>query len=125
MLRLSGQGESDDGGTPGDLYVVVHVKRHRVFQRVGDDIVMELPISVTQAALGAEVEVPTLEQRVKLTIPSGTQPDTILKLKGQGMPRSRWRGRGDQLVQIKLIVPKKLKPHQRELLEKLAKDLDK
>ncbi len=124
MLRLKEQGASGDGGQPGDLYVVVHIKPDKTFQRVGDDVLIELPITITQAALGTEIEVPTLTSRAKLKIPAGTQPDTVLRLKGQGMPRVRWRGNGDQLIQIKVTVPKKLKPHQRELLEQLSKELD-
>jgi molecular chaperone DnaJ len=125
MLRLKDQGASQDGGSPGDLYVVVQIKPDKTFQRVGDDILLELPISITQAALGTEIEVPTLLSKAKLKIPAGTQPDTVLRLKGQGMPRTRWRGNGDQLIRIQVIVPKKLKQHQRELLEQLAKELDK
>jgi molecular chaperone DnaJ len=124
MLRLKDQGASQSGGSPGDLYVVVHIEPDKTFQRVGDNTVIELPITITQAVLGAEVEVPTLLSKAKLKIPAGTQPDTILRLKGQGMPRARWRGNGDQLVHIKVKVPKKLKPHQRELLERLAEDFD-
>jgi molecular chaperone DnaJ len=124
MLRLKDQGASHNGSPPGDLYVVVHIKPDKTFQRVGDDIVIELPITITQATLGAEIEVPTLLSKAKLKIPGGTQPDTILRLRGQGMPRARWRGNGDQLVRIKVIVPKKLSREQRELLAKLAEQLD-
>lgn len=124
MLRLTGQGASENGGQPGDLYVVIHVQPDQTFERIGDDILMELPISITQAVLGSEVEVPTLTARAKITIPPGTQPDSILKLKGQGMPRSRWRGNGDQLIRIKVKVPTKLTKRQRELLEELSKELD-
>jgi molecular chaperone DnaJ len=125
MLRLKDQGASHDGGPPGDLYVVVYIEPDKTFQRVGDDILLEIPISLTQAALGAEIEVPTLLSKAKLKIPAGTQPDTVLRLRGQGMPRARWRGNGDQLVQIKVEVPKKLTRQQRELLEQLAEELDK
>ena len=124
MLRLKDQGASQSGGRPGDLYVVVHVKPDKTFQRVGDDIILELPISITQATLGAEIEVPTLLSKAILKIPAGTQPDTVLRLRGQGMPRARWRGNGDQLVRIKVVVPKKLKRSQRELFEQLADELD-
>ncbi len=124
MLRLRDQGASQEGGKPGDLYVVVHIKPDKIFQRVGDDILMELPISITQATLGTELEIPTLLSKAKLKIPAGTQPDTILRLRGQGMPRVRWRGNGDQLIRIKVDVPKKLNKHQRDLLEQLADELD-
>jgi molecular chaperone DnaJ len=125
MLRLKGQGASQSGGLPGDLYVVVHIEPDRIFERMGDDILLELPISITQATLGTEIKVPTLLSKAKLKIPAGTQPDTILRLRGQGMPRARWRGNGDLLVRIKVEIPKKLKRQQRELLEQLADELDK
>ncbi len=125
MLRLKDQGASHDGGRPGDLYVVVHIKSDKIFQRQGDDILIEIPITITQAALGAEIEIPTLLSKAKLKIPAGTQPDTILRLKGQGMPRTRWKGNGDQLVRVKIRIPTKLKEPQRKLLEQLSKELDK
>ncbi len=125
MLRLKDQGASQAGGRPGDLYVVVHVEPDKTFQRVGDDILMELSITITQAALGSEIEVPTLLSKAKLKIPAGTQPDTVLRLKGQGMPRARWRGNGDQLVRIRVEVPKKLNQRQQELFKQLSNELDK
>jgi len=125
MLRLKGQGASHDGGRPGDLYVVVHIKPDKTFQRVGDDLVIEVPITITQATLGSEIEVPTLTSQVRLKIPTGTQPDTVLRLRGQGMPRRQWRGKGDLLVRINVQVPKKLSKRQRELLEQLSKEFDK
>jgi molecular chaperone DnaJ len=124
MLRLKDQGASQRGSKPGDLYVVVHVEQDKTFERLGDDILLELTISITQATLGAEIEVPTLLSKAKLKIPSGTQPDTILRLKGQGMPRTRWKGKGDQLVRIRVEVPKKLNRRQRELLEELSGEFD-
>jgi molecular chaperone DnaJ len=124
MLRLSGQGASDGGGKPGDLYVVIHVRPDPTFKRMGDDILVEVPISITQAALGAEIEVPTLTKRAKLKIPAGTQPDTILRLKGEGMPRPQGHGRGNQLVRIKVVIPTKLSKQQEELLKKLAEELN-
>ncbi len=125
MLRLKDQGASHDGGRPGDLYVVVHIKQDKTFQRVGDDLFIEVPITITQAALGSEIEVPTLTSQARLKIPAGTQPDTVLRLRGQGMPRAQWRGKGDLLVRINVQVPKKLSKRQRELLEQLSKVLDK
>ena len=123
-LRLRGEGASQDGGPPGDLYVVLHVLPDPTFQRMGDDLVVEVPISITQAALGAKIEVPTLTGRVSLKVPPGTQPDTLLRLRGQGMPRIDGAGRGDQLVRIKVVVPSRLTRRQRELLEQLARELD-
>ena len=124
MLRLKDQGASQGGSRPGDLYVVVHVESDKTFERIGDNILLELPITITQATLGAELEVPTLLSKAKLKIPAGTQPDTVLRLKGQGMPRARWKGKGDQLVRIRVEVPKKLNRRQRELLEELAGEFD-
>lgn len=123
MLRLHGQGASEDGATPGDLYVVIHVRADSVFERVDDDILTEATISMTQATLGAEIEVPTLTSRAKLKVPPGTQPDTILRLKGAGMPHSRGWGHGDQLVRIKVRIPTKLTDKQRQALAELAKEL--
>lgn len=125
MLRLKDQGASHDGGRPGDLYVVVHIKPDKTFQRVGDDLFIEVPITITQAALGSEIEVPTITSHARLKIPAGTQPETVLRLRGQGMPRAQWRGKGDLLVRINVQVPKKLSKRQRELLEQLSKVLDK
>ncbi len=125
MLRLKDQGASENGARPGDLYVVIHIKPDKTFERIGDDVLTEVTITITQAALGTEIEVPTLTSTAKFKIPAGTQPDTILRLKGQGMPRSRWRGNGDQLIRVRIVIPEKLNANQRELLEKLAKELDK
>jgi molecular chaperone DnaJ len=124
MLRLSGQGASQAGSKPGDLYVVIRVRADPTFERHGDNVLIEAEISITQAALGGEIEVPTLEKPVKLKIPKGTQSDTVLRLRGQGMPRPQKRGRGDQLVRITVKVPTKLSKRQRALLEELATELD-
>jgi len=125
MLRLRAQGASQNGGPAGDLYVVVHVKPDKTFQRVGDDLLLEFEASITQVTLGAEVDIPTLTSHARLKIPPGTQPDTLLRLRGQGMPRARWKGNGDLLVQVKVVIPKKMSKSQRELLEQLATELDK
>ncbi len=124
MLRLSGQGASQSGSRQGDLYVVIRVRSDSTFDRHGDNLLIELPISITQASLGAEVEVHTLDKPVMLKIPKSTQTDTVLRLRGQGMPRPQKRGRGDLLVRIIVKVPTKLSKRQRELLEELAKELD-
>lgn len=121
--RLSGFGEEGArGGPPGDLYVVYHVRPHPLFQRDEDDILLEWPISITQAALGAEIEVPTLEGNVPLTIPEGTQPGATFRLKGKGVHHVQGRGRGDQIVTIRVEVPRKLSPRQRELLREFARE---
>ncbi|NMA91865.1 MAG: molecular chaperone DnaJ [Firmicutes bacterium] len=121
-LRVSGGGDAGlRGGPPGDLYVFITVKSHRVFRREGDHIGYELPISMIQAALGVEIEVPTLEGPVELRIPAGTQPGTTLRLRGKGMPRLRGTGRGDQRVRVRVVVPKRLGKRQKELLAELAR----
>lgn len=108
---------------PGDLELVISVEPHAFFKRVGDDVTCTVPISFAQAALGDEIEVPTLEGKGKLRIPSGTQPGTMLRIKGKGVPHRVRGGRGDQLVEIALEVPTTLTDRQRELVEELAKEL--
>ena len=120
-LRLAGEGEEGiRGGPPGDLYVVIFVDQHEFFNRKGDDITCQVPISFPQAALGAEIEVPTLEGRTKLTIPRGTQSGDVFKLKGLGIPHLNELGRGDQYVQVIIKTPTKLTKRQEELLRELA-----
>ncbi|ACX51756.1 chaperone protein DnaJ [Ammonifex degensii KC4] len=124
-LRLRGEGEAGvHGGPPGDLYILLRVKPDPVFKRQGDDLWCEIPISFPQAALGAEVEVPTLEGpdregKVRLRIPPGTQPGELLKVKGKGVPTPY--GRGDLWVQVRLVVPTKLTERQKELLQEFAR----
>lgn len=120
-LRVSGEGEAGiGGGPPGDLYVVIHVREHPLFAREGPDLQCEVPISMVQAALGAEIEVPTLEGRVTLRIPEGTQPGKVMRLRGKGLPSLRSGERGDQFVRIFVEVPTKLSEEQRKLLERFA-----
>ncbi len=124
QIRLAGEGEpGTNGGPPGDLYIAIHVKPHKYFRRRGDDIILDLGINVAQAALGAEVAVPTIDGDVVLTIPPGTQPGKVLRLKGKGVPRLRRNGRGDQLVVISVEVPRHLTAEQRELFAQLAESL--
>lgn len=121
-LRISGEGDSGfRGGQTGDLYVVIHVQPHEFFKREGDDLFCKIPITFSQAALGAEIEIPTLKSKAKLKIPPGTQSGTIFRLKGEGIPHLGGKNRGDQLVEINVITPKKLSRKQRELFEELAK----
>jgi len=121
-LRMRGYGESGfRGGPSGDLYIVIHVKPHPQFQRQGDDIYVEVPVSMVQAALGAEVQVPTLEGTETLKIPEGTQPGATFTLRGKGMPRLGRSGRGDQIVRIRVEIPTRLSPNERELLQELAR----
>ena len=96
---------------------------HEFFRRVGDDLVCSLPISYPQAALGGDIEIPTLDGKGKLRIPPGTQPGTILRVRGKGVPRRMMSGRGDQLVEITIEVPKALDDHQRRIIEELAQAL--
>jgi molecular chaperone DnaJ len=107
----------------GDLEITIQVKAHPFFKRSGDDVVCSVPITFTQAALGAEVEVPTLEGKGKMRVPAGTQPGTTLRIKNKGVPHRGGIGRGDQRVEVTLEVPTKLTPRQTELLEQLAKEL--
>ncbi len=123
-LRIPGQGEpGSDGGPPGDLYVHIRVKRHPFFRRQGQDILLPLSINVAQAALGAEVEVPTLDgEPARLDIPAGTQEGDELVIPGKGVPDRHGR-RGDQRVLIHVEIPRRLTPEQRELFERLAATL--
>ncbi len=122
-LRLGGEGDAGPtGGAAGDLYVVIHVKPHRYFVRNGDDVIYEKKISFVQAALGAEVEVPSLEEKLKLNIPSGIQSDTVMRLRNKGIPHLGRYGRGDELVRIVVETPTKLTGRQRELFEEMAKE---
>ncbi|WP_277673710.1 molecular chaperone DnaJ [Piscibacillus halophilus] len=117
QIRVTGQGgPGDNGGPAGDLFVVIRVKRHEFFERDGDDILCEMPITFTQAALGDEIEVPTVHGRVKLKVPAGTQTGTHFRLKGKGAPNVHGHGQGDQHILIKVVVPKNLNERQKELL---------
>jgi molecular chaperone DnaJ len=124
-LRIGGEGESGvNGGPPGDLYVVISVKEHSFFKRQGADVYCEIPISFAQAALGAEISVPTLEGKEKLKIPEGTQTGTVFRFRGRGVVNLSGRSKGDQLVSITVVTPNKLTRRQRELFEELSQELD-
>ncbi len=119
-ILYSNEGEAGVfGGPPGDLYIVLHVKEHTFFERDGKDLHCTVPISISQAALGAEIHVPTLEGEDKLKIPEGTQTGATFKLKNKGVPVLNGRGRGDLFVDVKVQTPSKLTKRQRELLEEL------
>ena len=121
-LKLRGEGESGlNGGPAGDLYVVLHVREHPLFTRDGNDVVCDVPIGFTQAALGAEIDVPTPHGKVKMKIPAGTQSGNVFRLKGKGVPDVRGYGQGDALVRVVVETPKKLSARQRELLEEFAR----
>lgn len=123
-LQLRNQGEPGDLGAPrGNLRIQIVVRKHPFFERSGNDLICQVPISFPQAALGAEVEVPTLDGTDRLAVPRGTQSGEVLKLKGRGMPDVNGRGRGDELVEIVVETPRKLSARREELLRELA-DLD-
>lgn len=121
-LKLRGEGEAGrGGGPPGDLYVVIGVRDHPLFSRQDVDIVCDVPVTFPQAALGAEIEVPTLEGKVRMKIAAGTQSGAVFRLRGKGAPSLRGGGRGDQLVRVLIETPRKLTARQRELLEEFAR----
>jgi molecular chaperone DnaJ len=119
-IRFSGFGEGGlHGGPPGDLYVVLHVKEHPFFERQGNDLHCVIPISFTQAAMGAEITVPTLEGEQVLKVPEGTQSGTTLRIRGKGVPVLNGHGKGDLFVEVRVHTPGKLNKRQRELLLEL------
>jgi molecular chaperone DnaJ len=121
-LKLRGEGETGpNGGSAGDLYVVIRVAEHPLFVRDSTDIVCEVPVSFVQAALGAEIAVPTLEGPLSVKVPAGTQAGQVFRLKGRGIPDLNGYGRGDQLLRIVVETPRKLTARQRELLEEFAR----
>jgi molecular chaperone DnaJ len=120
-LRLAGEGEAGTlGGPAGDLYVVIHVREHEFFQRDGNDLHCEIPLNLTTLALGAEITVPIVDGTHTLKVPDGTQTGTTFRLRGYGLPDVGGRGKGDLLVTVRAVTPKKLNKEQRKLLEQLA-----
>jgi len=120
-LRVAGEGEAGmRGGRAGDLYVYLYVKSHKFFERDGTTVLCEVPISIVQAALGAEIKVPTLYGQTTIKVPEGTQPNRVLRIKGKGIPNLRTGVKGDQLIQIKVVVPTRLSDAQKEALRKFA-----
>jgi molecular chaperone DnaJ len=121
-IKLKGKGEAGWGGAPaGDLYVVTRVEPSKLYERRGDDLVLEVPITYSEAALGATVEIPTPEGRVSLKVPAGSQDGKMLRVKGRGSPKLNGAGSGDLLARIKVAVPSKLSKAEREALESLDK----
>ena len=121
QLRVSGQGEPGvNGGPPGDLFVVFHVRAHEFFERDGDDIYCEMPLTFAQAALGDEIEVPTLHGKVKLKVPAGTQTGTKFRLKGKGVKNVRGYGQGDQHIVVRVVTPTNLTDNQKDIIRKFA-----
>jgi molecular chaperone DnaJ len=123
-LRIRGAGEAGpNGGPAGDLYIVVHIEDHPVFVRDGRDLWVEAPVSFTQAALGTQIDVPTIDGTARVTVPPGTQTGAVLRLKGKGMPDLRGYQNGDQFIRVTLITPTKLTAEQKNLLKKLGDSL--
>jgi len=121
-LKLRGEGEAGgNGGASGDLYVVLQVREHPLFVREGNDVVCDVPVSFAQAALGVELEVPTLDGGAKVKVPAGTQSGQAFRLKARGIPDLNGYGRGDQVVRVVVETPRKLSAKQRELLEEFAR----
>jgi molecular chaperone DnaJ len=121
-LRIVGEGEAGlSGGQHGDLYVVVNVKEHEVFERQGNNLYVNVPISFTQAALGADITVPTLDGEENLSIPEGTQTGSIFRVKGKGIVSLQGSGRGDLFVVASIVTPTRLSRDQRRLLEEFAR----
>ncbi len=120
-LRLAGEGEAGaNAGPSGDLYVVIHVQEHELYERQGNNLYVSVPITFTQAALGAEIKVPTLDGEESLTIPGGTQTGSIFRLKGKGIVSLQGHGRGDLFVVASIVTPTRLTREQKRLLEEFA-----
>lgn len=126
MIRLSGMGETLEGGLPGDLYVKVHVRRHPYLRKEGYNLIMDLSVKLSEALLGAERLIATLDGEVTLKVPSGTKHGTILRVKGRGVPHSmparQSGGRGDLYVRVSVVIPEKLSKEQKKLVEELKKE---
>ena len=117
-VRLKGKGEAGrNGGPPGDVFVVVEVEPSPLYERRGSDLVLEVPVTFAEAALGASVEIPTPTARSSLKIPAGTESGKLLRVKGRGAPQLRGKGRGDLLARVKVSVPTKLSKAEKEALE--------
>ena len=123
-LRLQGEGEhGPNGGPTGDLYVVIDVKEHKIFQREGSDLLCEIPVTFPTLILGGTIAVPTLNEDETLHIPKSTQVDTRFRLRGKGLPHVSRRGRGDLFVDIKVAVPNTVSEEQKKLIEALDKTM--
>lgn len=122
QMRVAGEGEAGEkGGVPGDLYVVLHIKPHKVFERHGSDLHVEVPISFSQAVTGDEITVPTLHGSAKLKIPAGTQTNTVFRMRDKGLPRYGRSSMGSQMVKVVVETPAKVTKRQKELLEEFDK----
>lgn len=120
-LRVRGKGDAGKrGAPPGDLYIVLRVKPHDTFKRSRNNLIMETEVTMTEAALGTKIKVPTLEDKVEVKVPEGTQPGDQLRLSGKGLPRPNGRGYGDLIIKINVVIPEKLNKDQKQLLEEFA-----
>ncbi len=121
-LRMGGEGEAGTkGGPPGDLYIYLTVRPHKLFKRENSTLIYEVPVSFIQLAMGTDIEIPTMEGKAVLHIPEGTQPENVFRLKGKGMPQLRGFGKGDMRVRLKIVVPKRLSREQKEALAEFAR----
>ena len=122
VLRVQGEGESGKNASPGELYLVLTVKTHKIFERKGDDVHIKVPVTFATAALGGSVDVPTLEGSATIKIPEGTKSNTVFRMRGKGMPILNGNGYGDQNVEIIIDIPEKLTKKQKELLVQFEKE---
>jgi molecular chaperone DnaJ len=122
-IRLAGKGNAGlRGGPAGDLYIIIKIEQHPVFRREGDDIYVTVPISITEAALGAKIEVPTIDGRAQLKVPPGTQSGQKLRMRDKGVPSATKEGtRGDEIIEVKIVVPHLRDERSKELMRELAK----
>jgi molecular chaperone DnaJ len=124
-IRIIGEGEAGSrGAAAGNLYVMISIKPHEYFSREGENVIYELPINFAQAALGVELDIPTLHSVCKLKIPSGSQTGKVFRLKDKGIPRLHGMGRGDQMVVLRVVTPEALTKEQKKLFEELAKSME-
>ncbi len=120
-LRVRGKGDAGKrGAPPGDLYIILRVKPHDKFKRSRNNLIMETEVTMTEAALGTKIKVPTLEDKVEVKVPEGTQPGDQLRLSGKGLPRPNGRGYGDQIIKVNVVIPEELNKEQKQLLEEFA-----
>ena len=123
QLILRGEGDAPNGGgQKGDLYVVINVNPHSIFQREEDDLVCHIDVPISKATLGGEVDVPTMDGHARISVPPGTQNGTVFRLKKKGMPRLRQYGQGDELIVVRIKIPNKLSQRQRDLMQQLSKE---
>ncbi|XVG94872.1 molecular chaperone DnaJ [Eubacteriales bacterium KG127] len=124
VIPIRGQGEpGEKGGPAGDLFIIISVRPHKMFKRSGDNLNLEIPISFEQAALGDEIVVPSIDGKLTYKIPAGTQPETVFRLKGKGMPNVRSGRYGDLFVKVKLEVPRNLNDEQKDLIKRMSNSL--